>query len=656
MVNRTFRIRAVALLLLAAAATTGYSQESYEGLATVGRFGRFPSGLFGASNLVAPNTMVTVRDLATGRSERVIITDGVTEPGVFLVLSPEAAESLRLDPEAASRVRVTPFAADGFPPDDPAAERALSPDPDLNPLASVPLLETLPPPAGAKPPSVSPDAAEPPPEVASEPPISTAPAAPLEPAPGARPRTGVAAGVARTSVGQAQTEFERPDPALPVRRPDAPDDAPTAAREPTLEPADAASAGLEPADRPAERAPDAIALARADEPLPPQPAVAAVEQEEPYEGPIDAAIRAAVTRLPRKDVYPQPAGERGELGFRRVDGPAERAVVASLPEARPPAVERPSLAGLAPLRASEPAIDAFLAEAAAPAEDRPQFQGLARRTAPQPGARTTGLPGTVPTPGGPPDARPTAEGLVRIDPGPSRALDADLATAVPAAEERPDESLAAIAVESPEAPSGIALAPAPPADEETRAAEPTLSRPGDLPEDAILALEPADFRPPASPEPDTDSLIAREEAAREAPEEATPIEVPASAVASLPDESPAPAEREAPRVTVRPSPEEAPAPREAAPEEATGLPVATSAERERYYLQIGAYSDRGAANVPVDALGATYPMTVLPFERGGRTIYRVLVGPLERDETGTLLLWLRSRGYRDSFVRSGAEL
>jgi hypothetical protein len=86
------------------------------------------------------------------------------------------------------------------------------------------------------------------------------------------------------------------------------------------------------------------------------------------------------------------------------------------------------------------------------------------------------------------------------------------------------------------------------------------------------------------------------------------------------------------------------------------LPVIERLAGEAYYLQIGAYSDPQTAQVAVNALSPTYPMSVLPIERGERRIYRVLVGPLERDETGTLLLWLRARGYGDTFIRSGSEL
>jgi hypothetical protein len=49
-------------------------------------------------------------------------------------------------------------------------------------------------------------------------------------------------------------------------------------------------------------------------------------------------------------------------------------------------------------------------------------------------------------------------------------------------------------------------------------------------------------------------------------------------------------------------------------------------------------------------------MTVLPLTQPDRIVYRVMVGPLEEDETGTLLFFLRAKGYTDTFVRSGAEL
>ncbi|MFW5788608.1 MAG: hypothetical protein ACOCW3_01600, partial [Spirochaetota bacterium] len=147
MVSRRFAAGLAIIAVLLFSAGTAVAQQSYEGLATVGSLGRFPTGLFGASNLVSPNTLVTVRNLETGRSERVIITDSVRESGVFLVLSPEAAESLEIDPGGATRVRLTEIATGGVASRDPTTERALSPDPDINPLAVADsLLDALPPP------------------------------------------------------------------------------------------------------------------------------------------------------------------------------------------------------------------------------------------------------------------------------------------------------------------------------------------------------------------------------------------------------------------------------------------------------------------------------------------------------------------------------
>ena len=35
----------------------------------------------------------------------------------------------------------------------------------------------------------------------------------------------------------------------------------------------------------------------------------------------------------------------------------------------------------------------------------------------------------------------------------------------------------------------------------------------------------------------------------------------------------------------------------------------------------------------------------------GSSVYRVVIGPLNRAESGTLLLWFRYRGYPDAFLK-----
>ena len=88
MVVRRSKLLLLPVLLLVLIPCVISAQESFEGLATVGGFGRFPSGLFGASNLVPANTLVTVRNLDTGRSERIIITDRGREIAELVPLSP----------------------------------------------------------------------------------------------------------------------------------------------------------------------------------------------------------------------------------------------------------------------------------------------------------------------------------------------------------------------------------------------------------------------------------------------------------------------------------------------------------------------------------------------------------------------------------------
>ena len=710
MVSRRFAAGFAFIAVLLFSAGTVIAQQSYEGLATVGSFGRFPTGLFGASNLVPPNTLVTVRNLETGRSERVIVTDSVRESGVFLVLSPEAAESLEIDPGGATRVRLTEIATGGVASVDSTTERALSQDPDINPLAAADsLVDALPPPqpvAGTADEALEPapalqDAAaeQPEPEPEPEPESAPEPAKPEREKPAvaeAEPRSGVAAGIARTSVGQAQESFERPETAFPSARPE-PVDVPSPAEpgEPLVAPEERAVPGLAqavPETRPEPTLP-------ADEPQPPAPERPAVRAEgaeatEYRDGAIDTALRSVVDRLPRKDLYPAPVGERGDVGFRSVGRPDEPPAIAELPQVSPPPVERPSLAGLAPLQAAPEDLDVRLAEATVPPEDRPNYEGLAAPPTPAEGTPAVRLPEAAPGE----DARPTGPGLARIVPGdaadprgpfaeaeapeeeraeladipsaepPVRpSTPAELAEARPEPEERPDDSLAGT---SPGEPAELAAEPELPrvaeeeVGEETAETEDSLERPEAVPEDAILALEPADFRPPEAPEPDEESILEREDAGPAAAgddietadlAEARP-RTPETAVTEAPERA-APAEP--PRADEREpeaEPERAPEPRPGREVVRDDLPVVDRLAAEAYYLQIGAYSNPETARVAVNALSPTYPMSVLPLERDDRTIYRVLVGPLERDETGTLLVWLRARGYSDTFVRGGTEL
>ena len=70
-----------------------------------------------------------------------------------------------------------------------------------------------------------------------------------------------------------------------------------------------------------------------------------------------------------------------------------------------------------------------------------------------------------------------------------------------------------------------------------------------------------------------------------------------------------------------------------------------------YYLQLAAYgSEKGARDLAA-RLAPTYPALVLAPAGAGSQIYKVVIGPLNRAESGTLLTWFRYRGFPDAFLK-----
>ena len=84
------------------------------------------------------------------------------------------------------------------------------------------------------------------------------------------------------------------------------------------------------------------------------------------------------------------------------------------------------------------------------------------------------------------------------------------------------------------------------------------------------------------------------------------------------------------------------------------LEYTTELAVEKHYLQLAAFTEaRTAAKLRAD-LAETYPVTVYLTEGTDRRVYKVLVGPLNQDESGALLYQFRVRGFPDAFVRAGA--
>ncbi|MBT3275303.1 MAG: SPOR domain-containing protein, partial [Spirochaetales bacterium] len=79
----------------------------------------------------------------------------------------------------------------------------------------------------------------------------------------------------------------------------------------------------------------------------------------------------------------------------------------------------------------------------------------------------------------------------------------------------------------------------------------------------------------------------------------------------------------------------------------------TMLSTESFYLQLGVFAEAKSAKRLQTDLEETYPVTVYLAEGSERPIYKVMVGPLNQDESGALLFQFRTRGYPDAFVRKG---
>jgi len=71
-----------------------------------------------------------------------------------------------------------------------------------------------------------------------------------------------------------------------------------------------------------------------------------------------------------------------------------------------------------------------------------------------------------------------------------------------------------------------------------------------------------------------------------------------------------------------------------------------------FYLQLGAYETQEVAMSMAGRLPQVYPVVVLTPPAEGKQTYRVLVGPLNKAESGTLLPLFKFRGFRDAFIRA----
>lgn len=112
------------------------AQNTWTGSAVAGRYGEFPpGGLFAASNTFPLNSLVDVTHDASGDTVRVIVIRRIEDPGVFMLLSEEAASELRIRRGTRASVSAQPVQMPGLTAISPNWDLPFHPDPDINPGA-----------------------------------------------------------------------------------------------------------------------------------------------------------------------------------------------------------------------------------------------------------------------------------------------------------------------------------------------------------------------------------------------------------------------------------------------------------------------------------------------------------------------------------------
>jgi rare lipoprotein A (peptidoglycan hydrolase) len=92
-------------------------------------------------------------------------------------------------------------------------------------------------------------------------------------------------------------------------------------------------------------------------------------------------------------------------------------------------------------------------------------------------------------------------------------------------------------------------------------------------------------------------------------------------------------------------------PQQTAPRQVPAATTLKSTGSAAWYLQLAAYTTEQIAQDLAKSLVPTYPTVVLAPQPSGARMFRVVIGPLNRAESGTLLTWFRYRGFPDAFLK-----
>ncbi len=130
-------------------------------------------------------------------------------------------------------------------------------------------------------------------------------------------------------------------------------------------------------------------------------------------------------------------------------------------------------------------------------------------------------------------------------------------------------------------------------------------------------------------------------------------EGPGRVVVTLEPTEPQPPPKESGVEPLLPQPEAEELPltaREEIPPAGEEFPLVEKLPEKSHFLQLGAYATRSRAEKLVLDLDPVYTGLVLPVTLKSRVVYKVLIGPLTVDESGTLLYHFKARGFKDAFL------
>ena len=77
-------------------------------------------------------------------------------------------------------------------------------------------------------------------------------------------------------------------------------------------------------------------------------------------------------------------------------------------------------------------------------------------------------------------------------------------------------------------------------------------------------------------------------------------------------------------------------------------------EKGFFYIQIASFTTEEALQKAVQGLGNRYAVFIEKAVVKGKTVFRLYLGPLKKDETGVALMYARSLGYKDAFIKEGS--